>query len=478
LQDGVKHECVPKESFNIDTANNFIVNNFIEDKLNSNYNKDLPQSMLCNFNGYDLAVLNNKYANTLVGRNILYGQNLRESLNKTSKTYESMFETINKEPELYLFYNNGITILSSSFDAKSDIGKEKITLENFSIINGAQTTSTLGAYLREAEIHNEQDKIDKLKKVFVLTKIFKINEELVNYNQVSENIKIFNNTQTPLSSRDMVSIRYEQKKIQEKFYELEAPNIFIYIKKGETIPAYPKSYPHQRITNEVLAQIVLCGFFSEPFNAKDKKARIFDYSAQDGFTLNPVYHKIFDKDAGILFQKSKHELDELLFIYRLHEDTKRFQKSLLKKQLSHLNQAPSESDIDRQSREDRIDRVKRNMEISSVCLFYNITAYFEIRKSFDYTVTNINKLVFDNKRYYDDKTFKESMIKDFLHLVFNETVELIRVNSGVENVNNYLRFDKNEKIFLESFKNQLITKIYDFSEKYKDFVKKYKITCA
>ena len=478
LQDGVKHECVPKEAFNIDTANNFIINNFIDDKQNSIYNKGLPQSMLCNFNGYDLAVLNNKYANTLVGRNILYGQNLRESLNKNSKTYESMFETVNIEPQLFLFYNNGITILANSFDARTENGKEKITLEKFSIINGAQTTSTLGAYLREAEVNSEHERIENLKKVFVLTKIFKINEELTNYSQISENIKIYNNTQTPLSSRDMVSIRYEQKKLQEKYFEQNSPNIFIYIKKGESIPSYPKTYPHQRITNEVLAQIVLCGFFSEPFNAKDKKSRIFDYSNQDRFTLNPVYHKIFDKNDGILFSKTKHELDELLFIFRLHEDTKKFQKFLLKKQLSHLNQTPAENDIDRQSREDRINRVKRNMEISSVCLFYNITAYFEIRKNYDHTIHNIDSVAFDYKRYYDDKTFKDSMIKDFLSLAFNETVELIRKNSGVENVNNYLRFDKNERIFLDNYREQLINRIYDYSEKYKDFVKKYKITCA
>ncbi len=474
LQDGVKHECVPKEDFCIDIANNFIVNNFIEKKNNTDLNKNLPQSMLCNFNGYDLASLNNKYANTMVGRNILYGQNLRESLNKYSKTYEGMFETINKEPELFLFYNNGITLLSSSFDAKQENDKELITLENFSIINGAQTTSTLGAYLKEAEINNEHEKIEKLKKVFVLTKIFKINEELPNNLKISENIKIFSNTQTPLSSRDMVSIRYEQKKLQQNYFEDIMPNIFIFIKKGESIPQYPKVFPHQRITNEVLAQLVLCGFFAEPYNAKDKKAKIFDHNPEEGVTLNEIYHKIFDKNDGILFKKTKAELDELLFIYRLHEDTKRFQKTLLKKQLSHLNQAPSENDIDKQSREGRIDRVKRNMEIASVCLFFNITAYFEIRKSYDHSILDIENYHFDYRRYYDDKEFKEKMIKGFLRLVFDETIKIIQDNSGVENVNNYLRSEKNEKVFLENFRDELIIRIYDFSERYKEFVEQFK----
>ena len=58
-------------------------------------------TLLCNFNGYDLAGLSNEYASTLVGRNILFSQNLRESLSKKSKTYENMFETINTQPANY-----------------------------------------------------------------------------------------------------------------------------------------------------------------------------------------------------------------------------------------------------------------------------------------------------------------------------------------------------------------------------------------
>ena len=310
LEKGTRQMSVPIEDFEIDTANNFIVNNFIDNTESKKVNKDLPQSLLCNFSGYDLAVLNNKYSNTLLGRNILYGQNLRESLNKASKTFESMFETINTEPDLFLFYNNGITIISNHFNEKNG----KITIKDFSIINGAQTTSTLGAYLRDAEIHSEKEKIEKLKNVFVLTKVYQIDNQLKNSEHISENIKIFNNTQTPLSSRDMVSIRKEQIALQEKLFFGNAPNIFVFIKKGETCPAHPKTLPHQRVTNEILAQLALCGFFSEPHTAKDKKTSIFDNDAKESILLNTVYNKLFNQKDGMLFTKSKEEIDELLFI--------------------------------------------------------------------------------------------------------------------------------------------------------------------
>lgn len=471
LENGTRQMSVPKEYFKIDTRNNFIVNNFIENNDSDKINSNIPQSLLCNFSGYDLAKLNNKYSNTLLGRNILYGQNLRESLNKNSKTYETMFSTINNEADLFLFYNNGITILSSSFNEVNG----EITIENFSIINGAQTTSTLGAYLRNAEINEEHDKIEKLKKVFVLTKIYQINKSLKNHEKVSESIKIFNNTQTPLSSRDMVSIRKEQIALQEKLHLGEAPNIFVFIKKGEAIPAFPKTLAYQRVSNEVLAQLALCGFFLEPFTAKDKKAKIFDTEGKDKVLLNYTYDRLFNEDNGMLFIKSKQDIDELLFIYRLHEDTKKHQKSFLKEQLKSLTQNTLTNSVQSENRENQINAIKRNMEIANVCLFYNITCYYGIRNHFDSLIPDINNLTFETKRYFDSKDdYKEKLIKAFSVLVYEKTIRIIKSKSGVDNVNNWLRDMKGQEIFNKELNEDLINSGFTESEKYIEFVKLFK----
>lgn len=122
---------VPSESFGADSFNNFSL--YEEAQGNP--------AILMNICGYDLARLAIKYTNTSLGRNILFGQNLREALTK-SKTYEGMAKTIRKEPEKFWFYNNGITVIAEDYDAKSD-GTEvdRVILKEFSIINGAQTTS-------------------------------------------------------------------------------------------------------------------------------------------------------------------------------------------------------------------------------------------------------------------------------------------------------------------------------------------------
>lgn len=475
LEKGTRQMSVPKEDFEIDTGNNFIVNNFIDNSESKKVNTDIPQSLLCNFSGYDLARLNNKYANTLLGRNILYGQNLRESLSKNSKTYESMFETISKEPDLFLFYNNGITIISSEFDAVGENGKEKITVENFSIINGAQTTSTLGAYLRDAEINNEQENIENLKKVFVLTKIYQINKELKNHEHISENIKIFNNTQTPLSSRDMVSIRKEQIALQERLFYGDAPNIFMFIKKGEMIPGHPKTQPHQRVTNEVIAQLALCGFCSQPFEAKDKKAKIFDNDGKEDVLLNSVYDRLFNQKTGLLFVKSKKDIDELLFIYRLHEDTKKYQKIYLKNQLQNLTQKALTNSVQIEQKENQINAIKRSIEIANVCLFYNITYYFEMKAHFDSLISGIETLSFETRRYFDSSdSYKEQLIKAFSELFYSKTIEIIRTNTGVENINNWIRGENGQQVFLTALSNFLINEGFTTSEKYVEFVKRFK----
>lgn len=116
------------------------------------------------------------------------------------------------------------------------------------------------------------------------------------------------------------------------------------------------------------------------------------------------------------------------------------------------------------------------MEISNVCLFYNIAAYYKIKQSFDMYIKDSSKLIFDYRRYYDDKTFKTEIIKLYIGLCFSKTVELIRKHSGVENVNNWMRSEKNEKLFLSTLSDLINDDGFTFKENYEGFIKKSKIT--
>jgi len=214
----------------------------------------------------------------------------------------------------------------------------------------------------------------------------------------------------------------------------------------------------------------LCGFFSQPFTAKDRKAKIFDNESNEGFNLNEVYHKLFDSRDGILFKKSNKEVDELLFIYRIHEESKKVQKLFLKEQLNNVFQTAPIDELDKITKEDQSNRIRRNMEISNICLFWNITTYYEIKKSFDNYVKDLLDLQFDYKNYYSNKSFKDKLIKLFLQLAYSKTVEIIRRNSGQENLPNWLRVEKNEKVFLNNLKENLLNDGLNIREQYKDFL--------
>ena len=103
---------VPSETFSADSFNNFITYE----------ESDGNPAILLNLRGLELAQLALKYTNTSLGRNILFGHNLRESLSNKSKTYEGMAKTIKNEPANFWFYNNGITIIAENYNIDKDKG--------------------------------------------------------------------------------------------------------------------------------------------------------------------------------------------------------------------------------------------------------------------------------------------------------------------------------------------------------------------
>lgn len=167
---------VPYDELHADAYNNFI--EYVPYDAQNNPVK-CDKAILCSIRGYDLATLCDKYYSTAQGRNILFGQNLRESLAKKSKTSKEMKDTIDNEPGRFWHYNNGITIIAETIDLKKDPESEKdiIQLTNFSIINGAQTTSTLREYYSEAKQRYDDAALDKLKNVYVLARLMEITDD-------------------------------------------------------------------------------------------------------------------------------------------------------------------------------------------------------------------------------------------------------------------------------------------------------------
>ena len=153
-------------------------------------------------NGFVLAQWWNEY------KEQLFSKNIRNMLGDTDVNSE-IKETIEQTPELFWYYNNGITIIADSIKKSIEGGGNndfgKFTCENISIINGAQTVSTLGKIPHEKE--------EKVANVFVQCRIIEAGSIS---NELSMKITKTNNRQNKIENRDFVSQDPQQKRIRDE----------------------------------------------------------------------------------------------------------------------------------------------------------------------------------------------------------------------------------------------------------------------
>lgn len=130
----------------------------------------------------------------------LFLDNVRGYLGENSV----MIETLQKEPELFCFYNNGISILGDEIiEGEHDL---YIRIKNPKIINGQQTLTNI--YLQR------NNKKIKFEKVYVPIFIKKVDN-------VDYRVKIakFNNTQKKINAIDLLSLDSNIRKIQQELFE-------------------------------------------------------------------------------------------------------------------------------------------------------------------------------------------------------------------------------------------------------------------
>lgn len=125
----------------------------------------------------------------------LFVDNVRGRLKRNN----SIIQTIKSEPKMFSFYNNGISIIGS-FETQEK--SSKIVVKNPIIINGQQTVVSLFAATKDG---------DDLSKVFVPVFLKSVSDE-----EELRKIARYNNTQTKISSIDLLSIDSNLRKIQSE----------------------------------------------------------------------------------------------------------------------------------------------------------------------------------------------------------------------------------------------------------------------
>jgi AIPR protein len=106
----------------------------------------------------------------------------------------------------FWYLNNGITIVCEKCDF-IPTRSPRVTLTNFQIVNGGQTTHSLFDAYRENK--------EKLENVLLLVRICETRDS-----KISEKISETTNSQTPVNTRDLHANDEIQKKIEEEFLSL------------------------------------------------------------------------------------------------------------------------------------------------------------------------------------------------------------------------------------------------------------------
>lgn len=202
----------------------------------------------------------------------LFSYNLREHI-RQKNVDDAIDFTIKNEKDKFWYYNNGITICCGDYQIDGNV----LRLWDFSIINGAQTTTKIG----ESKFIDEKNNNFILVCKIVKTDMGDKNSEFTN--KISE----ATNSQKPIQFRDLKSNAGEQKRLQKECSNNGSHSLSVEIKRGVTPVNYRKVEKWQRVTNEYLGQLIYACIFQKPGEARTDKRSIF--------SVPKIYNQIFKR---------------------------------------------------------------------------------------------------------------------------------------------------------------------------------------
>jgi hypothetical protein len=231
--------------------------------------------------------------------NNLFNLNIRSGLGNLGKINPKISETARSEQESknFFFYNNGITATCSSFEESGS----QILVENFQIVNGAQTVTSLNRAIGKNSNPN----------IYVLIRLVETNEKYANKSGFANNVIRFQNTQNPVKDSDFFSNDRIQIWLSTNLAEMSKkaaiPSFWYENKRGVTPPTGKKG---KKVTMEELGKLRYACLIDAPFTYKKQKD-IWD-SSENALE----YWKAFGSDQKSTETWSQEELAETCWMIR------------------------------------------------------------------------------------------------------------------------------------------------------------------
>ncbi|MGN6271538.1 MAG: AIPR family protein [Protaetiibacter sp.] len=195
----------------------------------------------------------------------LFAENIRVVLPR-SEINEEILRTIREEPARFWYYNNGITVLAGEIE-RSLAGTASrdavyLRLSDASIVNGAQTVSTLGRALRLGLT-------TELESAYVAIRVIEVPRD---NSDLARRITRFANTQNVVSSQDFVFLDPEQHRLAK---ELRLSGYEYVLRSGEQ-PTNPDPTKVIEVRQAAVALACAADEVGPAVQAKREVSRLFD----------------------------------------------------------------------------------------------------------------------------------------------------------------------------------------------------------
>lgn len=145
-------------------------------------------------------------------KNRLFSKNIREFIGG-SNVNTQIGNTIENEPELFWYLNNGITVLCKDItkvSPKKDRLRGEFIANGISIVNGAQTIGSIGALYQE----ESSEKKEQLKDAEIFIRFISLDKCP---NEFGLKVTKATNTQNRVEIRDFVALDPEQERLHKEF---------------------------------------------------------------------------------------------------------------------------------------------------------------------------------------------------------------------------------------------------------------------
>ena len=297
--------CVERDHVVIDNSTNVLLYDAIPSA------SPIQKAAIANVSAKSIHRLWNQpnYQDNLLGLNLRYHLKKSKSDKEIDQHInESMNSDINYE---FWLKNNGLVIICSQFEIQNN----KIILENFSIVNGGQTTVNIGT-------NNNFNNLD-FKDFLVAVKIIAVQgmssepgDEVIS---IANKIAEATNSQKPIKKEDLL-VNIEEIKNVRRAFEKNSPKISMRTRRGESNPRkdwFPEKW--QDIEYSRIMQISAAFDRIMPGTARNQKKQLFDSKNAKEIFGDFVINNISTYSELIKFNAILNKLDNQTFLKKLEK---------------------------------------------------------------------------------------------------------------------------------------------------------------